>query len=540
MNKEIAHSVLNGLVERASLNRKGTFLSEIELEAIQFITGVKVPQVAGVVKSSDGDTDQEITSDKDVFEVKWTLTSAPDHETRICIDFGTSFSKAFACKGDDPSKTPELIDIVLSENAQGSEKYLLPSELLIHDGKIHFGRSARLLFEELAAEQDRLIDNFKQFITLSKSMSHLSKRRLSDQKDPTGLFFERDALVLYLSHLIRMVDASIQNMKIDSPLLTRYTHPAWAKKNAADNALNMKRIVAESMALAKSYPSDFLVSLDAGRASKLLAAARSTPEENLPLSLLEDPVLEATAAGAGALMDARPVGRQHYVVLDIGAGTTDVAGCICVKRDEDHVKVWEIKSARGAKNLAGNMLDNALRKCILENSSLAKGSLEYEQSDRALKKNIRSEKEKLFQSGGLFVELVTNETVKVDLAEFLADLNVRRIFSVIHEMVKRAAFAVSEDKGQVFLVPTGGGATLPIVKELTAIPLEMDGRRVKLKLADAMPELLREAYPNIEPFYPQLAVSIGGAQPALPEQMASLDYFGKDPGKKTLAPVYKS
>ncbi len=538
MNKELAHLLLKGLAERATLHRKGTFLSEIELEAIQFIIGVETSEKAQVEHVA-ADTDPEVALDQEVFEVKWTPTNDPDHETRICIDFGTSFSKAFACKGDDPLETPELIDITLTQDAQGSEKYLLPSELLIHDGKIHFGRCARRLFEELAAEQDRLIDNPKQFMTLTRDVSNLSKRVLSDQKDPTGLFSERDALVLYLSHLIRMVDASLEDMHIFAPLLTRYTHPAWAKDVAEENAQSMKRIVAEAMALARSYPDDFLESLDADRASKMLVAARSATEENLPLSLLEEPVLEATAAGAGALMDARPNGRQHYVVLDIGAGTTDVAGCICVKRDEDHVNVWEIQSARGAKNLAGNMLDNALRKHILDNSSLAKGSLEYEQSDRVLKKSIRSEKEKLFEDGELLVELVTDELVEISLSEFLTDPNVQRIFSSIREMVKKAAFAVSEGTGRAFLVPTGGGATLPIVKELTAEPLEMDGRRVKLELADAMPELLREAYPDIEPFYPQLAVSIGGAHPALPEQKASVDQFDRDPGKKSLAPVYK-
>ena len=540
MNREFAHSLLTGLAERASLDRKGTFLSEIELEAIQFIIGAKAPQTAAVVESLNADSDPEITLDKEVFEVKWTPTSVSDHETRICIDFGTSFSKAFACKGDDPLKTPELIDITLSQDAQGSEKYLLPSELLIHDGKIYFGRSARRLFEELAADQDKLIDNFKQFITLSRDVSNLSKHVLSSQKDPTGFFSERDVLVLYLTHLIRMVDLSLQNMNVVTPLLTRYTHPAWDNEIATDNAQAMKRIVAEAMALARSYPDDFLMSLDAERASKILVAARSTSEDNLPMSLLEDPVLEATAAGAGALMDARPNGRQHYVVLDIGAGTTDVAGCICVKRDEDHVNVWEIQDARGAKNLAGNMLDNALRKRILESSSLAKGSLEYEQSDRALKKSIRSEKENLFDNGNLLVQLVTDELVEVSLSNFLTDPNVRKIFSSIREMVKKAAFAVSESTGRAFLVPTGGGATLPIVRELTADPLEMDGHKIKLKLADAMPELLREAYPSIEPFYPQLAVSIGGAHPALPEQKASLDHFDVDPGGKSLAPLYKS
>jgi hypothetical protein len=281
----------------------------------------------------------------------------------------------------------------------------------------------------------RLIDNPKQFMTLSRDVSNLEKRSLSEMKDPERLFSERDALVLFLSHLIRMVDLSLEVSSLTNSLPTRYTHPAWKKEVYTDNAQAMKRIVAEAMALARSYPADFEHELETHRASSLLVAARTAREKDLPFELLEEPELEATAAGAGALMDSRPNGRQHYVILDIGAGTTDVAGCLCVKGKEDHVSVWEIQSARGAKNQAGNVLDNALQKFILENSSLAKGSQEYKQSDRALRKSIRSEKEILFNEGVRFVELVTDEEVEVQLEDFLNEPTVGRIFDTIKDMV---------------------------------------------------------------------------------------------------------
>nr|WP_170385648.1 hypothetical protein [uncultured Ruegeria sp.] len=539
MNKELANLVLEGLAERASVNRQATFLSEVELDALRVLLG-KDAIAKELKKDNEIAEDSENLGEDEHFVVKWNPAQEIADEIHLCIDFGTSFSKAFACKGNDPLETPELIDIALSRDALGAEKYLMPSELLVHEGKVHFGRTARKLFEDLAAEQDRLIDNPKQYMTLTKEVANLSKRMLSDKKDPTGLFSERDVLVLYLSHLIRMVDLSLDEMGVSNSLLTRYTHPAWDKRVAAENAKAMERIVSEAMALARAYANAFESELDAHRAAALLLAARNASNENLPFALLEEPVLEATAAGAGALMDARPNGRQHYVILDIGAGTTDVGGCICVKRDEDHVSVWEIQSARGAKNLAGNMLDNALRKHILDQSSLAKGSSEYDQCDRALRKSIRAEKERLFDAGEISVDLVTDELVDVSLDQFLADPNVQKIFSAINEMVVRAAFAVSEGTGRAFLVPTGGGAQLPIVKDLTSKPLELDGKRLKLELAEAMPELLREAYPEIEPFYPQLAVSIGGAHPALPEQKESVDHFDRDPGKRTLAPVYRS
>lgn len=325
---------------------------------------------------------------------------------------------------------------------------------------------------------------------------------------------------------------------IPQSISMRYTHPAWKKDIAEQNTVAMRRIVAEAVALARSYPSDFETQMDVRRASRLIFAAREAADDALPLELLNEPVAEATAAGAGALMEARPTGRQHFVILDIGAGTTDVAGCICVKGKGQQAKVWEIQSARSAKNLAGNAIDNALQKFILERSSLAKGSTEYSQAERALRRTIRAEKETLFSEGEVLVELVTDELVDVSLADFRRDPMVAKIFNVIKEMVADAAFAIRESNAKIYLVPTGGGANLPLIQELVSEPLVNGDQRVKLELSNAMPEQLREVYPEIEAYYPQLAVAIGGAHPALPEQKPTIEHFESDPGPKHLRPVY--
>lgn len=537
MNEEMAKLVLQGLVERASSDRRSTFLSEAELKAVRCLIGMQqeippanLPEITPISRFDDF---QPV--------VKWLPESPLDDGKLVCIDFGTSFSKAYASDGDDPEEAPELIGILLSPDAVGSSRYLLPSELLIHHGWVHFGISARKVFDDIAAEQDQLIDNPKQYMTLSRDVSNLEQRMLPESKDPERLFAERDALVLYFSHLVRMVDRSLAASGLPCFLPMRYTHPAWKKEIAEQNSVAMRRIVAEAIALARSYPSDFEVKLDVRRASKLLVAARQAGSRDLPFDLLREPVAEATAAGAGALMDARPSGRQHFVILDIGAGTTDVAGCICVRgAGQLRAKVWEIQSARDAKNLAGNAIDNALQRFILEHSSLAKGSTEYYQAERALRRTIRAEKETLFATGELLVELVTDELVEVSLDEFRSDPMVEMIFGSIKKMVATAAFAIKEKDAKVYLVPTGGGASLPLIDELVSEPLVNGEQRVKLELSDAMPDQLKEVYPEIEPYYPQLAVAIGGAHPALPEQKPAIDYFGSDPGPKHLKPIYTS
>lgn len=534
MNKEFSTLILQGLIERAKVDRKGTFLSEAELKAIQFVIGEEPKRDVEEVQTA------EAPDQWDDFEpiVTWLPEAEPDDAKLVCIDFGTSFSKAYASEGDDPDEAPYLIDIALSPEADGSARYLLPSELLIHQGEINFGRTARKVFDDIAAEQDRLIDNPKQYMTLSKDVSNLEKRALPEAKDSNQLFSERDALVLYLSHLVRMVDRSLEASKMPDSISIRYTHPAWKKDIAEQNTVAMRRIVAEAIALARSYPTNFEAQMDVRMASKLLISARNATDEALPFKLLNEPVAEATAAGAGALMEARPIGRQHFVILDIGAGTTDVAGCICVKGKGQQAKVWEIQSARSAKNLAGNAIDNALQKFILERCSLAKGTTEYSQAERALRRTIRAEKETLFSEGEVLVELVTDELVDVSLADFRNDPMVVKIFDVIKDMVTDAAFAIRENDAKIYLVPTGGGAALPVTQELVSEPLRKGDLRVKLELSNAMPEQLREVYPEIEAYYPQLAVAIGGAHPALPEQKPTIEHFVGDPGPMQLQPIY--
>ena len=105
------------------------------MKAIQFLIGVQQEAPADDAPRS------EPTSEFDDFQpvVKWLPESRPDDEKLVCIDFGTSFSKAHASYGDDPDEIPELIDIALSPDADGSARYLMPSELLIHRGEIYFG-----------------------------------------------------------------------------------------------------------------------------------------------------------------------------------------------------------------------------------------------------------------------------------------------------------------------------------------------------------------------------------------------------------------
>ena len=279
----------------------------------------------------------------------------------LCLDFGTSFSKAFACKVDDTNEIPELIDIDFGENEDGTTRYTLHSELFIHDNDVYFGVAARRKFEVVEAEQDRLIDGPKQYMTLGTEVAELHQKALRPQQDPSQSLSQRDALVLYLSHLNHLSEISLQRRECAAEVQRRYAHPGWDDTTADANSKAMARIMAESIMLAKCFPREFEECMPLAMAADIARRARLADDDDLPFELLVEPVLEATAAGAGALMATRERHRQPYVILDIGAGTTDVAGCLCVNNpNKEYVTVAEVTGAGKAIRRAGNNIDSIL------------------------------------------------------------------------------------------------------------------------------------------------------------------------------------
>ena len=299
--------------------------------------------------------------------------------------------------------------------------------------------------------------------------------------------------------------------------------------------------MAEAVVLARSAASELTSVIPVASARQLLDQLMSTSPGELPFGLIDKPVREATAAGAGALLATREGRREAYLVLDIGAGTTDVAGFYCVNNpNNDRMRVFEVSSAADAKNVAGNTLDHALQRFVLDKSSLSLDSAEARLAGHALRRQVRSYKEELFRTGSVIVELTTDQIVQVDLNEFLAYGPVMQFGALITDMVARSAVALAGDLGHVNLVATGGGATLPIVMDLGAKGVQQGERHVGFKLVDPISDDIRESHPDLIDPYPQIAVALGGSLPHLPEQRASIGVGIKTPPKMTLAPMYKS
>lgn len=537
MNKAIAGVVLKSLLERFDKS-SDVFLTSVEAECLRAILDLEPVEVVDVV---DAPMPPAVEPTIEIPAFTCPTPEAIDEDHLMCLDFGTSFSKAFACSVDDTDDVPELFPLAFGTNAFGDPELLLPSELFVDAGELYLGAAARAHFNAVEATQDRLIDSPKQFITLTKDVTDLHRRKLEESQEPSGTLTQRDALVLYLAHLNLCAEQALRGQGLSVDLRRRYAHPAWTSDHFKDNSEAMRRIIAEAIALARCCGHDLASNLPVEKAFKIVQLARKAQNDELPFGLIDVPVLEATAAGAGALIGTPARRRVPYVILDIGAGTTDVAGCICVNNpSRDRVTVAEVRPAARAINQAGNMIDNALLKKIMDKSGLADGTVEYRRVYAALKRTIRGDKEVLFTDGTLSVGLVTGDVVDIELDDFLEHPVVKALFKKITDLVADAAFCVAGNERTVNVTATGGGAGLPVVKALDGIWIERDGRRVQLSLAEPMPSKLRESYPQLINPYRQVAVAVGGALPNLPVQVNSIEEGISDPGKRYIAPIYRS
>jgi molecular chaperone DnaK len=535
MNLAIAQYILKSLLERCERSSSEVFLTSVEVDALKILLGLDVIKEEPI-KNSAIDKKKEEAPICIVFPTPAEI----DTEHLMCLDFGTSFSKAFACSSDE-DEVPDLFPLPFGVNDAGDPLLLLPSELFIDNGEVFLGAAARQHFDVVEAPQDRLIDSPKQFITLSKDVGELHKKPLAATQDPSGVLTQRDALVLYLAHLNLRAEDALMGHKLSVDIKRRYAHPAWTPANFAKNSTEMKRIIAEAIAIGRCFGSYIRTSVSFDLVKKILHSARQAQDADLPFGLIHDPVLEATAAGAGALTATPKKHRTSYVVLDIGAGTTDVAGCVCVNNPErGRVIAAEVRSAARAIPLAGNIIDNALLKMILNESGLAEGTEEYRRVDAALKRDIRREKEQLFSTGAIAVGLVTGDVVTVELDQFLKQPVIVNLFAKITDLVQDAAFCVAGDQGVVNVAASGGGAALPVVKMLDGKVIVRDARRIQLKLANPMPKDLEERYPQLADSYAQIAVAVGGSMPSLPAQVASVSEGIADPGRRYLAPMYRT
>ena len=374
MNTELAFVLLENLLDRTRQSSDRIFLTPREIDALACVLSIKDqnldhPPGIRVKDPSKSMPDPIIT-------VPAIDTNSIVEDTMLCLDFGTSYSKSFACI-DAGKDIPKIIDLPIGEANDSDNKLITPSEILIDNSTMYFGAAARKFFDDYEIVAERLIDSIKQYMTLGADVSHLDGIPMDRAKDPNQQFSRRDILLLYLAHLMHLSETALQEKKISVNVKRRFTHPAWPDNKLTTNRSEMETLMAEAIVLSRSFGDRLARNISISEARRALDEV-SALADHLPRDLIADPVREATAAGAGALLGTERHQRRTYVVVDIGAGTTDTTVCICVNNPEwDRARIFEVSSAAKAINSAGNVLDAALQKLMLEKCHIPPGLQEY-------------------------------------------------------------------------------------------------------------------------------------------------------------------
>lgn len=221
------------------------------------------------------------------------------------------------------------------------------------------------------------------------------------------------------------------------------------------------------------------------------------------------------------------------MVVDIGAGTSDFALFVVAENPKENLfRAWPVQKCSEALPMAGDALDNALRNVILTHARVDARDPESRHVNTRLSMEIRQLKEQLFRDQSCTFTLTNGIRGTIELAAFLERPEVVRFRNRLAETfnnVMNAAHPTFFERlhpGGLTVVLTGGGATLPMVSDLTRGSSEVHGFRVERRGTPLVPEAftydmgLREAYP-------QLAVAIGGSQPDL---IGEGDALGEMPG----------
>ena len=123
--------------------------------------------------------------------------------------------------------------------------------------------------------------------------------------------------------------------------------------------------------------------------------------------------------------------RQLYIVVDVGAGTTDYGlfAVVSPRLEDDRPRVFEVPGTAVVLRQAGDTIDKILLRRILEQEGIESGDPEYDHVNSDLLLRIRSLKENMFRDGTATYNLPTDAVGSVDKAAFLNDERVNRIYS---------------------------------------------------------------------------------------------------------------
>ena len=475
------------------------------------------------------------------------LSATCDGDKILCIDFGTAFSKAAVWDQLEEAPIPLPIGQGMS-----SDPLLVDSVVYIGATKIYFGPKA---IREFVADGD----GDREIFTSPKEILNLDYETMQTDRptlgvDPLKLFKKKDLLVLFLGFLTALTKRELAAIEVEKPVRRRFAAPGWgdAQQNIGGERFNllvtqMRRFLGEAQILADSFSvADWVDGIDIDKAKSAISQLGVISDGDLlTAEFIERPVLEVTAA-ASSIKERLLNKRPQVIVVDVGAGTTDI-GAFKYVGTADEPKFAAYKKGMAALDMAGNRLDDALKIMVRKKLRIGADSTAKPALDRDLAQNIHRYKKDLFANGQVTISITGLPDTSIKLTDFLKDPYVKNFQTKFKDKVIQLLNAADEADGASFtdvasdnyVVFTGGGGGLPFLHSAFENGIKLKKGHAYFDRIEPRPSWLDDATEEVRAVFPQIAVAVGGASPDLPRELHTVGDTSKA-GSRTIRPTYKN
>jgi len=431
-------------------------------------------------------------------------------------------SKASAWLGGDGRDSASVAPLPIGAAGGAEHPLLAPSAMYVDGSRLHLGSSA-LQHARLSHSEGRSpIVSFKLILAAPDVESALALK-LRRSVDPNSRLRYRDALVVYLAYLDQLIRAAIaaeQSLPAElAEAPRRLTSPYWP---AYQDAARLIGRLAEEAATVSACLGGALTDPE-GVSLEGIEAALEQAEQAPAHGPFEGIVFESHAAASAYAHFARST-APFVLVVDMGAGTTDLAGFARDTGSAASVLV-EVDKARQCSSLAGDELDGILTDFIVGLVAPAKPD-EKDRLWRAVHFSIRDLKRELFQKGTISVEHEGKRTIVERLAfeqnpSFKAFC--RALTATIADSLDPVFTRAKQERAKnVAMLLAGGGANLPFLADLAKTAAAACKPRLPLTVErfGANWSLPHQHHP-FAGMFPQMAISMGGALADLVDHKSS-------------------
>ncbi len=533
MDKDAARILLINLRERIekvepNKYRLDGIITQRELDALDAlldIDGTAVTEESNTGKAHHQFQDG-MSQPTGRIEVDLSILELPESDPsfRVCMDFGTAMSKACVVHDSEDGSDEEIHVLRLGvpgDQEEIDEEMLISSVLIDADGLLWFGQNA---VKHAVDGISTRIDNIKRAL----SEGNLNAT-VDSTYNPTNCEISyRDVVLAYLMFFTWTINSALLNelgnASISRNFKRRFAMPCFPRSNARIVEGELKQLLGEAQVLSDTFGERIHLglSLDA-----FLTAVKELRMEKRTYPFIDSSITEPLGV-AGSLISWRSNCDNLALVVDIGAGTSDFSlyrlkitlnedGSI----DKTRTLAGEVDGTARGITEAGNHLDKLLKGYILKRAGINSSHQLFNNISHDLERDIRNLKESLFNSGSLYLALREGSAVEIFLAEFLA-LDEVKLFenslrTTLVEILESADkdwmnWVQSNPSRYLTVVLTGGGASLPMAKNLAKGSITAHGKTIPVVSAVSFPEWLRSGYPELETLYPRIAVSLGGAR----------------------------